>query len=100
MSGLEREIFGEVPAIQVVEESANAQSSEDRRERLAGILPGLARWCHPALFGLPNELVEVSVDKLISSCRTDCEFQALGSMREVAGLSAIIYSSYNNSATL
>jgi peroxin-3 len=71
MSGLEREIFGEVPAIQAVEEGAGVQSSEDRRERLAGILPGLARWCHPALFGLPNELVEVSHDTLIDCYRAD-----------------------------
>jgi len=73
MSGLEREIFGEVPAIQVVEEGTSVQSPEDRRERLAGILPGLARWCHPALFGLPNELVEVSLETLIHRCRADFE---------------------------
>ena len=29
------------------------------RLRLAGLLPGLARWCHLALNGLPNELVDV-----------------------------------------
>ena len=28
-------------------------------ERLAGLLPGIARWCHTALYGLPNEVVEV-----------------------------------------
>jgi len=29
------------------------------RMRLAGLLPGLARWSHLALNGLPNELVDV-----------------------------------------
>ena len=27
--------------------------------RLAGLLPGVARWCHSAIHGTPNELVEV-----------------------------------------
>lgn len=32
---------------------------DEPRERLAAMLPGLARWCHLALEGLPNELVDV-----------------------------------------
>ena len=32
---------------------------QEPRERLAAMLPGLARWCHLALEGLPNELVDV-----------------------------------------
>ena|ERR1700722_20099145 len=35
-------------------------SSGDVKLRLAGLLPGLARWCHLALSALPNELVDVS----------------------------------------
>ncbi|OBZ77019.1 Peroxisomal biogenesis factor 3 [Grifola frondosa] len=31
---------------------------QEPRERLAGMLPGLARWCHLALEALPNELVD------------------------------------------
>lgn len=34
---------------------------DEPRERLAAMLPGLARWCHLALEGLPNELVDVRV---------------------------------------
>jgi peroxin-3 len=36
------------------------ESSQEMRLRLAGLLPGLARWSHLALNGLPNELVDVS----------------------------------------
>lgn len=52
-TGLERSVFvsSEPPAV----------SGEDVRIRLAGLLPGLARWSHLALRGLPNELVDVSV---------------------------------------
>ena len=59
LDDLEREVFGEVPAVEEVGASAEMPVPSDRSERLAGILPGLARWCHPALYGLPNELVEV-----------------------------------------
>lgn len=34
---------------------------QELRLRLAGLLPGLARWSHLALNGLPNELVDVSM---------------------------------------
>lgn len=37
------------------------ESGQELRLRLAGLLPGLARWSHLALNGLPNELVDVSV---------------------------------------
>ena len=37
----------------------------DVRIRLAGLLPGLARWSQLALDGLPNELVDVSLSLLI-----------------------------------
>lgn len=60
MSGIEREVFGEV---QSTDGSAGASITEERTERLAAILPGMARWCHPALFGLPNELVEVGFSR-------------------------------------
>ncbi|GJJ14659.1 hypothetical protein Clacol_008925 [Clathrus columnatus] len=45
--------------------------------RLAGMLPGVARWSHAAIYGTPNEIVE-----------------GLAEVRELAGFSAIIYSSY------
>ncbi len=34
---------------------------QEPHERLTAMLPGLARWCHLALEGLPNELVDVRV---------------------------------------
>lgn len=37
--------------------SVDAASGE--KVRLAGLLPGVARWCHSAVHGTPNELVEV-----------------------------------------
>ncbi|KAH8102100.1 Peroxin-3 [Cristinia sonorae] len=51
----------------------------ESRVRLAGMLPGLARWCHLALEGLPNELID-----------------GLAAVREVSAFSAIIYSSYED----
>ncbi|KAJ7646838.1 Peroxin-3 [Roridomyces roridus] len=47
---------------------------EEVRIRLAGLLPGLARWSHLALNGLPNELVDNILD-----------------VRQVSALSAIIF---------
>ncbi|KAJ7091940.1 Peroxin-3 [Mycena belliarum] len=47
---------------------------EEPRIRLAGLLPGLARWSHVALNGLPNELVDNILD-----------------VRQVAALSAIVF---------
>ncbi|KIJ28565.1 hypothetical protein M422DRAFT_235620 [Sphaerobolus stellatus SS14] len=47
--------------------------------RFAGLLPGIARWSHAAVNGTPNELVE-----------------GLRDVRELAGFSAIIYSSYTD----
>ncbi|KAJ7121290.1 Peroxin-3 [Mycena crocata] len=47
---------------------------EEVRIRLAGLLPGLARWSHLALNGLPNELIDNILD-----------------VRQVAALSAIVF---------
>ncbi|KAF8581206.1 hypothetical protein K439DRAFT_1636363 [Ramaria rubella] len=55
--------------------SADAAGGE--KVRLAGLLPGVARWSHSAVHGTPNELIE-----------------GLAEVRELAGFSAIIYSSY------
>jgi peroxin-3 len=40
---------------------------EEVRIRLAGLLPGLARWSHLALNGLPNELIDVGFPSLSSA---------------------------------
>jgi len=47
--------------------------------RLAGLLPGMARWSHLAFNGLPNELVDQLAD-----------------IREVEAFSAIIYSKFES----
>ena len=52
--GVEKHIFGSYH-----EQEDNVLSGQEPRERLAAMLPGLARWCHLALEGLPNELVDV-----------------------------------------
>ncbi|KAL1948096.1 hypothetical protein VTO73DRAFT_12171 [Trametes versicolor] len=57
----------------------DAMMGQEPRERLAAMLPGLARWCHLALESLPNELVD-----------------ALADVREVSAFSAIIYTSYDD----
>lgn len=51
--------------------------ADDVRVRLAGLLPGLARWSSLALTGLPNELVD-----------------ALLGAREVSALSAIVFARF------
>ncbi|PPQ94396.1 hypothetical protein CVT25_002752 [Psilocybe cyanescens] len=53
--GLEGNVFARA----AVEEGAGADEGE--RVRLAGLLPGLARWSQLAMEGLPNELVDVFI---------------------------------------
>jgi len=65
--GLEKNVFV----------SSECVPGEEVRIRLAGMLPGLARWSRLALHGLPNELVD----------------SVLG-MREVTCLSAIVFSKF------
>lgn len=55
-AGLEKNVF--VP-------NEPATGDDVLRIRLAGLLPGLARWSQLALNGLPNELVDVSFFFLI-----------------------------------
>ena len=55
--GLEKNVFGRDAAAADVEDGAVGVEVE--RIRLAGLLPGLARWSQLALNGLPNELVDV-----------------------------------------
>jgi peroxin-3 len=53
--GLERDVFGPV--------SAGWEGTlQEPRVSLAGMLPGLAKWSHLALEGLPNELIDVRPD--------------------------------------
>lgn len=50
--GLQKHVF-------VDSTSAANEPDQDLKLRLAGLLPGLARWSHLALNGLPNQLVDV-----------------------------------------
>lgn len=61
--GLEKNVFGGSSSGWEDPNSALGLTPEPR-VRLAGMLPGLARWCHLALEGLPNELIDVRVSKL------------------------------------
>jgi len=61
--GLEKNVFGRDAAAADVEDGAVGVEVE--RIRLAGLLPGLARWSQLALNGLPNELVDV---RLLCPC--------------------------------
>ncbi|KDQ09203.1 hypothetical protein BOTBODRAFT_58844 [Botryobasidium botryosum FD-172 SS1] len=79
IDGLHRDLFdgdtsrgmkmGESGVVEIVEEKI----------RLASLLPGVARWSHLALNAMPNELID-----------------GLADVREVAGFSAIIYSSFDD----
>jgi hypothetical protein len=57
--GLEKNVFGRDAAAHVAGGGDGAVGVEVERIRLAGLLPGLARWSQLALNGLPNELVDV-----------------------------------------
>jgi len=67
-AGLEKNVF--VP-------NEPASGDDVLRIRLAGLLPGLARWSQLALNGLPNELVDKIMD-----------------VREVSCLSAIVFAKF------
>ncbi|KAJ6507124.1 Peroxin-3 [Mycena vitilis] len=54
-----------------------AEPGEEVRIRLAGLLPGLARWSSLALNGLPNELIDNILD-----------------VRQVSALSAIVFARF------
>ncbi|KII91963.1 hypothetical protein PLICRDRAFT_173744 [Plicaturopsis crispa FD-325 SS-3] len=69
--GLERNVF--------VDSTGEGASGPDVLLRLAGMLPGLARWSRLALHGLPNELVENIVGT-----------------REVTALSAIVFAGFED----
>ncbi|RDX52464.1 hypothetical protein OH76DRAFT_1499015 [Lentinus brumalis] len=71
-NGVKRDIF----STHLQDDDASLEPAE-HRERLAAMLPTLARWCHLALEGLPNELVD-----------------SLADTREVTALSAIIYTNF------
>ncbi|TBU26261.1 Peroxin-3 [Dichomitus squalens] len=55
--GVEKHVFGSYQE----QDDLTLVGGQEPRERLAAMLPGLARWCHLALEGLPNELVDVSL---------------------------------------
>lgn len=57
-SGLERNVFGG-PSGGWDDPNLPLGPAQEPRVRLAGMLPGLARWGHLALQGLPNELIDV-----------------------------------------
>ena len=92
-SGLRRHIFGGASGPLSFEEQ-----DDEVRERLAAMLPGLARWCHLALEGLPNEMVDVRAPVAfgLRCWVSQCRFQNLSSLRETTALSAIIYTSYED----
>jgi peroxin-3 len=60
--GLEKNVFGRdtgAASPGVARGEGDGAGAELERIRLAGLLPGLARWSQLALNGLPNELVDV-----------------------------------------
>ena len=61
--GLEKNVYGR----DAVAAHGGVGEQEVERIRLAGLLPGLARWSQLALNGLPNELVDVRITFFFSS---------------------------------
>ena len=53
-AGLEKNVF-----VDTATADDRTTPDDEVRIRLAGLLPGLARWSSLALNGLPNELVDV-----------------------------------------
>lgn len=75
MDGLRARVFVDsanaVNAPNTGEGNPDAGASSEKDEvkiRLAGLLPGLARWCQLALNATPNELVDVSRISISSRC--------------------------------
>ncbi|QRV85005.1 peroxisomal biogenesis factor 3 [Ceratobasidium sp. AG-Ba] len=66
--------FGEAAA---TASASNTVGEEGEKVKLAALLPGVARWTHLALNGVPNEIIE-----------------GFAELREVAGYSAIVLSSF------
>ena len=64
--GLEKNVYGRDAGAHVAGGEDGAVGVEVERIRLAGLLPGLARWSQLALNGLPNELVDVRLPSLFS----------------------------------
>lgn len=80
--GLEKNVFRETNVGGWEEASSTATSlGQEMKVRLAGMLPGLARWSQLALEGLPNELIDVSTPIYIDerpfpwSCREEANKQ-------------------------
>ncbi len=75
---------------------ATAAAVTGATHRLADVLPVMARWSHTAIYGLPNEVVEVITLFAIFWLLTECYFfQGLATVEELTGFSAYIYSSYS-----
>jgi peroxin-3 len=65
--------------------------------RLAGLLPGMARWSHLAFHGLPNELVDVrTLHGSLQPHAHGSSPQQLADIREVEAFSAVIYSRFES----
>jgi hypothetical protein len=60
-NGLRKNVF--------VAQNDDSDVKGDVRLKLAALLPGMAKWSHLALNGLPNELVDVrALDSFLSAC--------------------------------
>ncbi|KAF8597589.1 hypothetical protein BDV93DRAFT_369641 [Ceratobasidium sp. AG-I] len=69
--------FGEAAAAASRSGSASGVEEGEEKVKLAALLPGVARWTHLALNGVPNEIIE-----------------GFAELREVGGYSAIVLSSF------
>lgn len=97
--GLQKNVFVD-PDMSVDGLGVGFGGEDSVRLRLAGLLPGLARWSHLALNSLPNELVDVSTLFFVSNGkRSDADrlcLQNLTDVREVAAFSAIMFSAFED----
>jgi hypothetical protein len=88
-AGVEKNVF----AHSTDDPNASVGPSQEPRVRLAGLLPPLARWCHLALEGLPNELIDVR----LSVCAWENVARLTlvsGFGKHARGCSAVHYSVY------
>lgn len=91
-SALQRQVFNSGAARYGVD----TDDVEQPRERLAAMLPGLARWCHRAFDTLPNELVDVRAFFSLQCANALNIVQGLGNLRDMEAFSAIVFSSYDD----
>jgi hypothetical protein len=66
-------------------EGTGTGDGEGEKVKLAALLPGVARWTHLALNGVPNEIIEASALFIALACANDLIVMVKGICRTERG---------------